>query len=120
MRTNGTLALACLTWLAGTAGCVVGSDEADVTELGATAPTKAVPLVPASDYWISSVEGVGDTASLFADVDDGAAVAAADTNPRYVRGAAGVEWARHAVGFAAAPAGHVSRVDVNYRAGNGG
>ncbi len=103
-------------------GCVAGGtpdgDESGIDSLAIT--TSTVTLKPTSDAWISGVEGAGDLAKLFANVDDGTTFSAADDNTTYVRSIAGEEWGRHTVGLSGAPNGRVTRVDVNYRAGNGG
>jgi hypothetical protein len=102
-------------------GCVVGDPVDEVEpDVGILAATSTVALKPTADRWVSGVEGVGDATNLYANVDDGTAFTAADNNTSYVRSAAGQEWGRHAVGFSGAPAGRVTRVDVNFRAGNGG
>jgi hypothetical protein len=116
-RQLGVLGLAVLA-----VACVEPAEPAldGVDGIKAAGSTSSFVLKPASDAWVASVEGVGDATNLYANVDDGTAFSAADNNTTFVRALAGVEWARHSVGFSGAPAGKVTRVDVSYRAGNGG
>jgi hypothetical protein len=78
-----------------------------------------VQLVPTSDVANTDVVGVGDTALLFRNVDDGATAAAADDSLTYVRGKAAIATTSHTVGYSGAPAGTVTDVTVQYRAQRG-
>jgi hypothetical protein len=116
MRIHTThAALAALALACGASACVA---EPDASSLSAPA-TAALALVPSSDVELASVVGVGDTASLYRDVDDGTTAAAADDSTTYVRGVSGAALASHTVGYGGAPAGTVTAVTVHYRAQRG-
>jgi hypothetical protein len=99
--------------------CVLGGEEDPAGDLGSLAAAGTADLLPTADVSKSGVLGVGDTASLFRDVDDGVGTAAADDHKTYVKGDGNATDATHVVGYSGAPAGTVTQVVVSYRASKG-
>lgn len=104
-------------WSAVSVGCVAGcvvdgsSEDVDSSEAALTSPAGA--LHPTRDVAKDNVVGVGDTVSLFKDVDE----ASSDDNTTYVRGKAGIATTSHTVGYSGS--GAVTQAKISYRAMRG-
>lgn len=109
--------LVCFTALA--LSLATGCEPLRGEQVGDQSITGSVELVPTSDVANTDVVGIGDTALLFHNVDDGATTSAADDSTTYVRGKAALVDTSHTVGYSGAPAGTITGVVVHYRAQRG-
>jgi hypothetical protein len=78
-----------------------------------------IAVLPSGDVVKTGVVGVGDTASLWRDVDDGVAFTSSDNDSTYVSSGTSAS-ATHILKFAGGKAGIASKVVVRYRARNAG